>query len=329
MPRVLVTPTVIRNIPGEYSDILARGGFEIVYPPAGCDTIQRQNLLPLLAGVDAMLASVEPLTREVLAQSQLRAIARMGVGYDAIDIQAATDLGIAVTITPGTLEESVAEHTIALMLAVTRGIVARDREVRCGVWSRRAMPRIAGKTFGIVGLGRIGRAVVSKVQALGMKVIAHDPCADEQFAASRGVRLTPLDELLQTADVVSLHSPTTADTRDMINSRTLALMKRGSVLINTARGAVVDEDALCQALATGHLFGAALDVFKIEPLPVTSPLLTYDNVILCTHMGGIDGESQVAMSSLAAQCLVELYQGRWPDACVVNRELREGWKWQP
>jgi len=273
------------------------------------------------------VASVEPLTREVLARTKLRAIARMGVGYDAIDIQAATDLGIAVTITPGTLEESVAEHTIALMLAVTRGIVARDREVRGGVWSRLAMPRMAGKTFGIVGLGRIGRAVVSKVLALGMKVVAHDPCADEQFAASHGVTLLPLEELLNTADVVSLHSPTTADTRDMINTRTLALMKRGAVLINTARGAVVDEEALCQALGSGHLFGAALDVFKIEPLPITSPLLTYDNVVLCTHMGGIDSESQNAMSTLAAQCLVDLYQGRWPEACTVNRQLREGWRW--
>lgn len=327
MPRVLVTPTVVRNIPGEYSEILTRGGFEIVYPPQGCDTMQRANLLPLLAGVDAMVASVEPLTREVLSQTKLRAIARMGVGYDAIDIEAATDLGIAVTITPGTLEESVAEHTIALMLAVTRGIVARDREVRGGVWSRRAMPRMAGKTFGIVGLGRIGRAVVSKVLALGMKVVAHDPCADEQFAASRGVTLLPLEQLLRTADVVSLHSPTTADTRDMINTRTLGLMKQGAVLINTARGAVVDEEALCQALASGHLLGAALDVFKIEPLPITSPLLTYDNVVLCTHMGGIDSESQNAMSALAAQCLVDLYQGRWPKTCVVNGSLRECWKW--
>ena len=154
------------------------------------------------------------------------------LAYDAIDIEAATDLGIAVTITPGTLEESVAEHTIALMLAVTRGIVARDREVRGGAWSRRAMPRMAGKTFGIVGLGRIGRAVVSKVLALGMKVVAHDPCADEQFAASRGVTLLPLEQLLRTADVVSLHSPTTADTRDMINTRTLGLMKQGAVSLS-------------------------------------------------------------------------------------------------
>lgn len=327
MPRVLVTPTILRNIPGDYSEILLAGGFEVVYPPDGLDTMQRDNLLRLLDGVDAILASVEPLNREVLGLCKLRAIARMGVGYDAIDIPAATDLGIAVTITPGTLEESVAEHTIALMLGVTRGIVQRDREVRRGVWTRVPMPRIAGKTFGIVGLGRIGRAVVPKVQGLGMKVIAFDPCADLEFANEHGVTLMSLSELLETADVVSLHSPTTVETANMINAQTLARMKPGAVLINTARGAVLDEEALCNALDRGHLLGAALDVFKCEPLPTSSPLLKYDNVLLCTHMGGMDCESQAATSSLAALCIVDLYQGRWPDACVVNRQLRESWKW--
>ena len=327
MPRVLVTPTILRNVPGDYCEILLAGGFEVVYPPEGLDTMQRENLLEVLCGVDAMLASTEPLTREVLAQCKLRAIARMGVGYDAIDVAAASDLGIAVTITPGTLEESVAEHTIALLLGVTRGIVQRDREVRAGVWTRRPMPRMAGKTFGIVGLGRIGRAVAPRVQGLGMKVVAYDPFADAQFASKQGVTLMTLSELLETADVVSLHSPTTPDTFNMINRQTLALMKPGAVLINTARGAVVDEDALCEALDRGHLLGAALDVFKIEPLPVTSRLLAYDNVLVCTHMGGLDCESQNATSSLAALCIVDLFQGRWPDACVVNRQIRPNYKW--
>jgi D-3-phosphoglycerate dehydrogenase len=299
MPRCLVTPTLIRNIPGQYSDILLQGGFEVVYP----------------------------LSREVLAGSKLRAIARMGVGYDAIDIPAATELGIAVTITPGTLEPSVAEHTVALMLAVTRGIVQRDREVRAGTWSRVPFPRIAGRTFGIVGLGRIGRAVVPKVQGLGMNVVAYDPFADQKFAADNGVTLMSLSELLQTADVVSLHPPTTPETTNLINRQTLAQMKPGSVLVNTARGAVVDEEALCEALDRGQLFGAGLDVFKTEPLPTTSPLLKYDNVVLCTHMGGMDHESAIATSSLAAQCIVDLYHNRWPEACVVNRPLRERWKW--
>lgn len=327
MPRVLVTPTLLRNVPGLYCDTLLQGGFEVVYPPEGCDTMQRENLLPLLATADAMLASTERLSREVLAGSKLRAVARMGVGYDSVDVPAATDLGIAVTITPGTLEESVAEHTVALLLGVSRGLVTRDREVRAGRWMRLPMPRMAGRTFGIIGLGRIGRAVVPKVQGLSMRVVAYDPFADRQVASRLGVTLMSLSELLQSADVISLHTTTTTDTQNLINRRTLAQMKPGSILINTGRGALVDEDALCEALDRGHLFGAALDVFKMEPLPLDSKLLAYPNVLLCTHMGGMDWDSQTAASNLAAQCIVDLYRGRWPEACVVNRELRDRYKW--
>jgi D-3-phosphoglycerate dehydrogenase len=327
MPRVLVTPAIIRNIPGPYSETLAGGGFEIVYPPKGCDTMRLENLMPLLQGVDAMLASVEKLSRDVLAQTKLRAVARMGVGYDAIDVPAATDLGIAVTITPGTLEQSVAEHTVAMLLGVSRALVQRDREVRAGKWSRAPMPRMAGKTIGLVGLGRIGRAVVPKMQGLGMKVIGFDPFADKNWAASAGVTLMSLEDLLKTADVVSLHTTTTPETANMINANTLALMKPDAILINTGRGALVDEDALCEALDRGHLFGAGLDVFKAEPLPLSSKLLKYDNLLLCTHMGGLDQESTVAMANLAAQCIVDLHRGQWPDACVVNRELRDRFKW--
>ena len=192
MPRVLVTPTILRNIPGNYSEILQKGGLEVVYPPDGYDTFPQDNLLKVLEGIDAMLASTEPLSRDVLSRTKLRAIARMGVGYDSIEIPAASELGIAVTITPGTLEESVAEHTIAMLLGLTRAIVQRDHEVRQGDWSRKPLPRMAGKDFGIVGLGRIGKAVVPRVQGLGMKVIAYDPFADREFAARQNVSLVSL-----------------------------------------------------------------------------------------------------------------------------------------
>jgi D-3-phosphoglycerate dehydrogenase / 2-oxoglutarate reductase len=216
---------------------------------------------------------------------------------------------------------------VAMLLGVSRGIVQRDREVRAGRWSRVPMPRMAGRTFGIVGLGRIGRAVVPKVQGLGMKVIAFDPFADKELASRMSVTLMSLSELLQSADVVSLHTTTTPETANMINRQTLAQMRPGSILVNTGRGALVDEDALCEALDHGHLMGAALDVFKTEPLPLDSRLLKYDNVLLCTHMGGLDWESQTAASNLAAQCIVDLYRGRWPEACVVNRELRDRYRW--
>ncbi|RIK84768.1 MAG: hypothetical protein DCC68_00310 [Planctomycetota bacterium] len=326
MPRVLVTPHPLNRTPGRYSQILESAGFEIVYPLAG-QTLAQNAALLARGGFDAMLASVEPLTRDVLKASGVRAVARMGVGFDAIDVAAATELGVAVTITPGTLEESVAEHTIALMLAVYRDLLRRDRHVRQGTWPRKAWPRLSGKTLGLVGLGRIGKAVVRRAQGLGLTVIAHDPFPDAAYAEANGVRLVAFEELLRTADVVSLHLPTTRETVDVINARTLALMKPGSVLINTARGAMVDETALVEAIKSGHLLGAGLDVFKEEPLPLSSPLLELDNVLLCEHMGGLDEQSQEAMANLAAQCLADLYQGRWPERCVVNRDLGAGWKW--
>ena len=327
MPRALVTPPMIRGVPGPYFEHLQRHGFEVKWPPRGADTTRREVLAELLQGCQAMLASTEPLTREVLAASELRVVARMGVGYDSVDIAAATDLGIVVTITPGVLEDSVAEHTIALMLGVSRGIVARNQEVKTGVWTRQPMPRLAGKTLGLVGMGRIGRAVVPRAQGLAMKVIAHDPCADPEFAAAHNVRLCTLDELLSTADVVSLHAPCIPETENLIDAAALARMKPGAILLNTSRGGLVDEAALCEALASGKLLGAGLDVFRQEPLPVDHPLQQFDNVLLCTHMGGLDEESMEGMASSSARSVVELYEGRWPEGCVVNAAVRETWRW--
>lgn len=326
-PRVLITPTMLRRQPGPHTEILERSGLEVVYPGDHDDTAQRPVLLAALESVSAMIASTEPLTRDILAQSRLRVVARTGVGYDSVDVAAATDLNIAVTTTPGAVEHSAAELTIALLLGLTRDLVRRHHEVHTGQWSRRALPRLAGKTLGILGLGRIGKEVAKRAIGIGMTVIAYDPYPDTAFAAERNIRLCEFDELLSAADVVSLHLPSTPQTADIINAAALAKMKRGSILVNTSRGATVDEAALCDALRSGHLFGAALDVFKKEPLPADSPLLQLDNVLLCTHMGGLDERSLVDMSCMAAQCVADLYQGRWPDPCVVNRQIRNGWKW--
>jgi phosphoglycerate dehydrogenase-like enzyme len=329
MPRILVTPYLLRNRPGQYSEILQQAGFEVVYPsqPLSESVADPQRLLTELDGVSGVLAGSELYTREVLSRAKLRVIARMGVGYDAIDVPAATELGIPVTIVPGTNDHSVAEQTMALLLGVYRGFPGRDREVRSGTWQRKPLGRLAGKTMGLVGLGRIGKAVVPRAVGLGLRVIACDPYPDRQFAELHGVRLCPLDDLLAEADIVSLHSPCTPETTNLINQQTLARMKPGSVLINTARGGLVDEDALAKALAGGHLFAAGLDVFKVEPLPLDSPLLKLDNVLLSPHMGGLDHDSERDMGSLAAQCLVDLYQGRWPEVCVVNPQVRSEWKW--
>lgn len=328
MTRILVLPTVLYGNHGPYRQAIESAGLTPVYPPGGKSPTTVEGLLPLLDGIGGALAGMEPFTAEVLAQfPQLRAIARMGVGYDAIDVPAATERKIAVTITPGTNEISVAEHAIALLCGVMRGFPSRDAEVRSGVWVRKSLPRMAGKTVGLVGLGRIGKAVVPRARGLGLKVIAHDPYPDAKFAEQHEVRLVTLEELLAESDIVSLHLPATTITADLINATTLKMMKPGSILINTARGNLVDEDALADALRQGHLAGAGLDAFKVEPLPLDSPLLSLKNVLLAPHMGGLDLESEVAMSLLAAQCLVKLQRGDWPEGCVVNDQIRPGWKW--
>jgi D-3-phosphoglycerate dehydrogenase / 2-oxoglutarate reductase len=329
MPRVLVTPTVIKNQPGPYRDILEAAGLEVAYPTEKLSESAPDPalLLSQLSGISAVLAGSELYNRDVLEKAGLRVIARMGVGYDAIDVAAAGECGTLVTIVPGTNHHAVAETTLALLLGVFRGFPERDREVRGGVWRRQALPRLAGRTIGLVGLGRIGQAVVPRAIGLGLEVIAYDPQPNDAFAGLHGVRLCALDELFAEADIVSLHLPCTPETVNLINAQSLKKMKSGSVLINTSRGGLVDEDALVEALTGGKLMAAGLDVFKTEPLPLDSPLLRLDNVLLSPHMGGLDFESQRDMSSMAAQCVADLYQGRWPEGCVVNDELRPGWKW--
>ncbi len=327
MPTVLAVPSVLRDVSEAYKRTLEAAGLTVVFPPEGVSLNDPNRLAAALRDVDAVIASVEPYSRSILEQSRLRVIARMGVGYDAVDVPAATERGIVVTTTPGTNEHAVAETAIALLTGVYRGLPWRYQEVLTGQWSKRALPRLAGQTIGLVGLGRIGKAMVPRCQGLGLRVIACDPYPDREFAAAHGVRLCTFDELLAEADIVSLHLPATAENTNLINAQTLARMKRGSVLINTARGALVDEDALVDALRSGHLMAAGLDVFQQEPLPLDSPLLRLPNVLLLPHIAGLDIQSQEAMATLAAQCIADLYQGRWPDACVVNRELKGRWRW--
>jgi D-3-phosphoglycerate dehydrogenase / 2-oxoglutarate reductase len=327
MPRVLITPVVYANGQGPWREVLDAAGFDVVFPAVDCTTLAPDDFLKQLQGIDCTLASVEKYPEAVFAGSKLRAVARVGVGYDAVDVAAATRHNAAVCITPGTNEHSVAEQAIALITAVFRDTCRRDREIRQNQWRRDCPRRLAGHTIGLVGLGRIGRAMAPRCQGLHLKVIAYDPFADVKFAQQYGIDLVSFDELLAQADIVSLHMPCTPETTDIMNARSLAKMKKDSVLINTARGGLVDEDALCDALASGHLYGAGLDVCKVEPLPANSPLRKFGNVVFAPHLGGIDQDALDAMGRLAAQCLVDLHQGRWPQGCVVNDTIREGWRW--
>jgi phosphoglycerate dehydrogenase-like enzyme len=236
-------------------------------------------------------------------------------------------MGIVVTVTAGVTSVPVAEHTLTLILAISRKTMGRDADIRRGGWLRETVPRLSGKTLGIVGLGSVGKAVASRAGSLGMRVIAHDPVWDAAFAAANDIARVPLDALLAQADFVSLHAPANSDTAGMIDSAALDKMRPGAILINTARGTLIDEPALAKALRDGHLAGAGLDVFETEPLPADSPLRHAPNTVLTPHTAGLDEVSGEVMAQVAAQNIVDLHAGSWPADNVVNGELRPTWRW--
>jgi phosphoglycerate dehydrogenase-like enzyme len=210
---------------------------------------------------------------------------------------------------------------------VARGFPLLDRKVRENNWSRRPFPRVQGTTLGLVGLGRIGQATATRGVGLGMRVIAEEPYPDRAFCEQWNIELVDRETLLRRSDFVSLHCPMTVENRHLINQRTLAWMKPGSVLINTARGPLVNEADLYEALKSRHLAGAGLDVFEVEPLPLSSPLLTLDNVLVSGHVAGLDNESAFDTSKMCAEILTGLHAGEWPAQCVVNLKGQTGWKW--
>jgi D-3-phosphoglycerate dehydrogenase / 2-oxoglutarate reductase len=327
MPRVLIGPYLLRNQPGRFREILTDGGFEPV-DPEGDFALSRDQLLPHLGAIDAMIAGGERMTSDVFTLApRLRAIARAGVGYDLIDVAAATRHRVAVTITPGTNQESVAEQTMALILALARRIVHNNRVIHEGGWDRRLVAPVRGATLGLIGMGRIGRAVAVRALAFRMRVVAFDTVIHSEFDERHGIERLPLDNLLSVSEFVSLHVPLTDATRGMVNRNFLARMRPGSYLINTSRGGLVNEGELRAALLSGHLAAAGLDVLNHEPPEPGNPLLGMPNVVLCPHIAGTDTQSMSDMAELAAQTIVDLHQHRWPDECVVNAELRAGWHW--
>jgi D-3-phosphoglycerate dehydrogenase / 2-oxoglutarate reductase len=328
MPTVLIGAEPIRHQPGPFRTLLEAAGFQIVEPDFP-SRLTEADLLELLPRCDAIVAGGETISSKVInAAPRLRAIARTGVGYDAVDVEAATARKIAVTITPGANQGAVAEQTFALLLGLVKDVVSHDREIRSGIWNRLILPRpIRGRTLGLVGMGRIGRAVATRAVAFGMRVVAFEPVADLDFDAQYGIKRVGFDELLEQADVVSLHLPLVEANRGLFNASVFSKMKPGALLINTARGGLVVEADLFQALESGHLGGAGLDVFQNEPPEPDHPLWTLPNVVLTPHMAGVDESGMADMAEMAARCIVELSQGIWPTACVVNPEIAPGWKW--
>jgi phosphoglycerate dehydrogenase-like enzyme len=327
MSKVLVAPMTLAQTRGPFHDALIRAGFEPIYPGRG-QQLTEEELLHDLQGVRAAIAGMEPYNARVLAAHPgLRVIARVGVGYDAVDVEAATRQGVAVAIAPGTNQEAVAEHTFALLLGLAKDVAAGHNGTRAGRWPRRITTPVRGRTLGIAGLGRIGKAVAVRGVAFGMRVLAHDPIADTAFAEAHGITLVPLDRLFSESDYLSLHSPLTPQSRHMINRRSLALMKPTAFLINTGRGGLVCEEDLVEALRAGKLAGAGLDVFELEPPRPDNPLLALDNVLVTPHTAGTDSQSLADMALSAAEAVISLSRGEWPAEKVVNPEVRERFHW--
>ncbi|HWU23320.1 MAG TPA: D-glycerate dehydrogenase [Nocardioides sp.] len=285
----------------------------------------REQVLRDIAGCDAVIARLtDRVDAELLdaAGPQLKVVANFAVGFDNVDLEAARARGVRITNTPGTLDGATADLTMALVLATARRVVEGDRFIRAGrrwEWSPTFFAGLdlsAGATLGIVGLGRIGLAVARRALAFDMRVIATPTRSHATEAAELGIELMPLDDLLRASDVVSLHCPLNADTRHLISARELALIGPDSILVNTARGPVVDEAALVEALRDGILGAAGLDVFEHEP-SVSPGLLDLENVVLVPHIGSAAGATREAMARMAVANVIAVLDGREPPAPVV------------
>ena len=280
-------------------------GFDVQYEPGWVD--QRASLLDGLGGAHGLIVRNRTQVDAALleAASQLKVVGRLGVGLDNIDVESCRQRGIRVIPALGANARSVAEYVVTTAAVLLRGAYLSTAEVAAGKWPRARLSdgrEALGKTLGLVGFGDIGKRTASLAKAFGMEVIAHDPmlaAADPVWAAT-GVRCVTFDELLAEADAVSLHVPLVDATRNLIDVGRLAAMKSGAVLINTARGGVVDESALADALRAGHLGGAALDVFEVEPLSAGSPLANAPNLILTPHIGGVTQEANTRVSMMIA-----------------------------
>lgn len=289
-------------------------------------------LVEKIRDLDALVSLLtDKLSCDVLKQAKrLRIIAQYAVGYDNIDVDCATELGIYVTNTPGVLTEAVADFTWALILAVARRIVEADIYVRYGEWWRTKTgwhPKmmlgmeVYGKTLGIIGMGRIGRAVARRAKGFNMKVLYYDPKRlPEDLEKELNAEYVDLETLLKESDIVSIHTPLTPKTRHLINEERLRLMKPTAILINTARGPVVDTEALVKALREGWIAGAGLDVHEQEPLPPNHPITAFKNVVLAPHAGSATYKTRLAMANLVADNLIAFAKGEIPPT-LVNKEV--------
>jgi len=321
-PKVYVT----REIPERGLNLIKKHFETEVWPDYAPPP--KKTIIQKVKDVDALVSLLsDTIDAEVFdAAPKLKIVAQLAVGFDNIDVKEATKRGIYVTNTPGVLTETTADFAWALLMAVARRVVEADKYVRTGQWKVGWHPSmllgrdVYGATLGIVGIGRIGEAVARRAKGFGMKILYYDVIRRQDLEAQLELEFADLDTLLQKSDFVSIHVPLMKETYHLIDERRLKLMKKTAYLINNSRGPVVDEKALYNALKEGTIAGAGLDVFEQEPLPMNSPLLKLENVVLAPHISSASYETRSKMAEMVAQNLIAFFEGKTPPN-LVNTEV--------
>jgi D-3-phosphoglycerate dehydrogenase len=310
--RVLITTTSFQDTPGSFHDLLASKGYELLRQRG---PLPEARMLELVGAVDGLLCGDDAITRAVLTKAlpRLKVLSKYGIGLDKVDLKAATDLLIPVCFTPGVNHTSVAEQTFLLLLALERNFLYAVDASRKGEWKRKTGHEIMGKTIGIAGLGRIGKEVAARARAFGMTPVGFDIFWDDAFAAEHGVRrAATLDELFAVSDYISLHTNLTPETRDMINAASIAKMKTGVIILNCARGEIVNTADMAAALRSGRVAGYGADVLDQEPPPPDHPLLREPNCIVTPHVASRTFESVQRQATMAVKNLIAVLDGQKP-----------------
>ncbi|HZE95979.1 MAG TPA: phosphoglycerate dehydrogenase [Planctomycetota bacterium] len=312
--RILITTTSFQDTPGKHHDLLPADQYEI---DRARGPLAEADILKLVGSHDAIICGDDAFTKPVLEKAlpRLRVLAKYGIGVDKIDIPAATALKIPVTFCPGVNHVTVAEHTFGLLLSLTRLIPQQDALIKKGEWRRSTGRELAGKTMGILGLGRIGKEVAKRARAFEMNVCAYDLYWDDAFAKQYGVeRKETGEDVLRASEVVSLHMNLTEENKEYINLSRLAFMKRGAYLLNCARGGLINQADVAAALKQNFLGGYGADVVEPEPVEKTNPLLSVPNVVLTPHTGSRTYESVERQAMMAAENMIRVLNGQEPHA---------------
>ncbi len=312
--RILLTTTSYQDTPGPHHEQLEATGWEIVRERG---PLTEERMLELVGDIDGLLCGDDAISARVIdkALPRLKVISKYGIGLDKVDVEHATAKQIPVTFCPGVNHTTVAEHTFGLLLALVRKLVEEVNYTRSGEWKRLTGNEIMGRKLGILGLGRIGREVAIRGKAFGLELIGYDVYWPEEFAEEYGVSRAPdVESLLREADILTLHTNLNPETHHLISSRTIPLLKEGAILLNCARGELVDTDAVVEALRSGKLGGYGTDVLDVEPPPADHPLLRAPNCIVTPHIGSRTYESVQRQAGMATENLIRVLNGEKPVA---------------